>query len=131
VAILNGTAFTIGGVTQPEFFGARVRRPVDFSMPLAAGPAHTIDSSPVAGFCGGSVRFEQQPVLGSDVRERGFVQNRHTFRRMFVLAIAGIVAVGAVHTLRAQTPLADTRPPAFEVASVKLSTISERRDSEA
>src|ERR1700733_14828074 len=52
------------------------------------------------------------------------MQNRQTLRSMFLLAIAGIVAVDAVHALRAQTPLADTRPPAFEVASVKLNTIS-------
>jgi uncharacterized protein (TIGR03435 family) len=47
------------------------------------------------------------------------MQNAQTFRRTFLLATAGIVAVGAVNALRAQAPAADTKPPAFEVASVK------------
>ena len=38
VAILNGTAFTIVGVTPPEFFGERVRRPADFWVPLVFHP---------------------------------------------------------------------------------------------
>ena len=38
IAILNGTAFTIVGVTPPEFFGERVRRPADFWVPLAFQP---------------------------------------------------------------------------------------------
>ncbi len=38
VAILNGTSFTIVGVTPPEFFGERVRRPVDFWVPLTFQP---------------------------------------------------------------------------------------------
>jgi uncharacterized protein (TIGR03435 family) len=35
------------------------------------------------------------------------------------MATAAIVAIGAVHALRAQTPATDTKPPAFEVASIK------------
>jgi uncharacterized protein (TIGR03435 family) len=42
-----------------------------------------------------------------------------TFRRTLLPAIAGILAVGAVSALRAQAPAPDTKPPAFEVASVK------------
>jgi predicted permease len=38
VAIVNGTAFTIAGVTPAEFFGERVRRPADFWLPLAFQP---------------------------------------------------------------------------------------------
>ncbi len=38
VAILNGTAFTIVGVTPPEFFGERVRRPPDYWVPLTFQP---------------------------------------------------------------------------------------------
>src|SRR5919198_476262 len=36
--ILNDTAFTIVGVTPPEFFGERVRRSPDFWIPLAFQP---------------------------------------------------------------------------------------------
>ena len=36
--IINGTNFTVVGVTPPEFFGERVRRPPDFWMPLAFHP---------------------------------------------------------------------------------------------
>jgi predicted permease len=36
--IINGTNFTIVGVTPPEFFGERVRRPPDFWLPLAFHP---------------------------------------------------------------------------------------------
>jgi predicted permease len=36
--IINGTSFTIVGVTSPEFFGERVRRPPDFWLPLALQP---------------------------------------------------------------------------------------------
>jgi predicted permease len=36
--IINGTSFTLVGVTPPEFFGARVRRPPDFWMPLSFFP---------------------------------------------------------------------------------------------
>jgi predicted permease len=35
---LNGTSFTIVGVTTPEFFGERVRRSPDFWLPLAFQP---------------------------------------------------------------------------------------------
>ncbi len=38
VANLNDTAFTIVGVTPPEFFGERVRRPPDFWVPLLYQP---------------------------------------------------------------------------------------------
>jgi uncharacterized protein (TIGR03435 family) len=48
------------------------------------------------------------------------MQNRQTFHRIFLLAVAGIVAVGAVKALRAQAPSADPKPPAFDAASVKL-----------
>jgi uncharacterized protein (TIGR03435 family) len=46
------------------------------------------------------------------------MQNSQTCRRTFLLATAGIVAICWVNALRAQTP--DTKPPAFEVASIKL-----------
>jgi len=36
--LLNGTAFTIVGVTPKEFFGERVRRPPDFWVPLVFQP---------------------------------------------------------------------------------------------
>ena len=36
--IINGTNFTIVGVTPPEFFGERVRRPPDFWLPLSFQP---------------------------------------------------------------------------------------------
>ncbi|HET9712163.1 MAG TPA: ABC transporter permease, partial [Pyrinomonadaceae bacterium] len=36
--IINGTSFTVVGVTPPEFFGARVRRPPDFWMPMSFFP---------------------------------------------------------------------------------------------
>jgi len=36
--IINGTNFTIVGVTPKEFFGERVRRPPDFWLPLAFQP---------------------------------------------------------------------------------------------
>ena len=36
--ILNGTNFTVVGVTPPEFFGERVRRPSDFWLPLSFHP---------------------------------------------------------------------------------------------
>ena len=33
--IINGTNFTVVGITPPEFFGVRVRRPPDFWLPLS------------------------------------------------------------------------------------------------
>lgn len=36
--IINGTNFTVAGVTPPEFFGERVRRPPDFWLPLSFHP---------------------------------------------------------------------------------------------
>jgi predicted permease len=36
--VINGTNFTVVGVTPPEFFGERVRRPPDFWLPLAFHP---------------------------------------------------------------------------------------------
>jgi len=36
--IINGTNFTVVGVTPPEFFGVRVRRPPDFWLPLSFHP---------------------------------------------------------------------------------------------
>src|SRR6266850_2189204 len=36
--ILNGTNFTVVGLTPPEFFGGRVRRPPDFWLPLSFHP---------------------------------------------------------------------------------------------
>ena len=36
--VLNGTNFTVVGITPPEFFGERVRRPPDFWVPLAFHP---------------------------------------------------------------------------------------------
>jgi hypothetical protein len=44
------------------------------------------------------------------------MQNPQTFRRIFLL-IAGILAIGALNQLEAQSP--DPKPPTFEVASVK------------
>ena len=36
--IINGTNFTVVGVTPPEFFGVRMRRPPDFWVPLSFQP---------------------------------------------------------------------------------------------
>ena len=36
--IINGTSFTVVGITPPEFFGTRVRRPPDFWLPLSFHP---------------------------------------------------------------------------------------------
>ena len=36
--IINGTNFTVVGVTPPEFFGERIRRPPDFWLPLSLQP---------------------------------------------------------------------------------------------
>ncbi|HEX7330803.1 MAG TPA: ABC transporter permease [Pyrinomonadaceae bacterium] len=36
--IINGTNFTVVGITPPEFFGVRVRRPPDFWLPLSLQP---------------------------------------------------------------------------------------------
>lgn len=36
--IINGTNFTIAGITPPDFFGVTVRRPPDFWLPLAFQP---------------------------------------------------------------------------------------------
>jgi predicted permease len=38
VLVINGTNFTVVGVTPPEFFGERVRRPPDLWLPLAFHP---------------------------------------------------------------------------------------------
>jgi predicted permease len=38
IAYLNGSAFTIVGVTPPEFFGERIRQSPDFWMPLVFQP---------------------------------------------------------------------------------------------
>jgi uncharacterized protein (TIGR03435 family) len=46
------------------------------------------------------------------------MRNARTFRKAFLLAIGGVVAVGAASARRAQTPATDTKPT-FEVASVK------------
>src|SRR5258705_12779211 len=35
ILVINGTNFTVVGVTPPEFFGERVRRPPDLWLPLA------------------------------------------------------------------------------------------------
>jgi uncharacterized protein (TIGR03435 family) len=47
------------------------------------------------------------------------MRNVQTFRRAFLLAAAGSVAVGAVNALRAQAPSTDPSNPTFEVASIK------------
>jgi uncharacterized protein (TIGR03435 family) len=47
------------------------------------------------------------------------MRNEQTLRGAFLLTIAGIVAISAAYTVRAQAPTPDTKPPAFEVASVK------------
>ncbi len=36
--VINGKNFTVAGVTPPEFFGERVRRPPDFWLPLSFHP---------------------------------------------------------------------------------------------
>lgn len=36
--VINGTNFTLVGITPPEFFGERVRRPPDFWLPLVFHP---------------------------------------------------------------------------------------------
>jgi macrolide transport system ATP-binding/permease protein len=36
--IINGTNFTVVGITPKEFFGVRVRRPPDFWLPLSFHP---------------------------------------------------------------------------------------------
>ena len=36
--VINGTSFTVAGVTPKEFFGERVRRPPDFWIPLSFQP---------------------------------------------------------------------------------------------
>ncbi len=36
--IINGTNFTVVGITPPEFFGTRVRRPPEFWLPLSFHP---------------------------------------------------------------------------------------------
>src|ERR1051325_11483560 len=36
--IINGTNFTVVGITPPEFFGVRVRRPPDMWLPLSSHP---------------------------------------------------------------------------------------------
>jgi len=36
--VINGTNFTVVGITPPEFFGERVRRPPDFWLPLIFHP---------------------------------------------------------------------------------------------
>ena len=36
--VINGTNFTVVGITPPEFFGERVRRPPDFWLPLVFHP---------------------------------------------------------------------------------------------
>jgi uncharacterized protein (TIGR03435 family) len=46
------------------------------------------------------------------------MQNPQSLRGIFLLT-AGIGIVGAVSALRAQAPAPDTKPPAFEVASIK------------
>src|SRR5580704_8122016 len=52
------------------------------------------------------------------------MRTEQTFRVALLLAIAGIVVVGAVGALRAQAPAAGTILPAFDVASVKPNTSS-------
>jgi hypothetical protein len=49
------------------------------------------------------------------------VMESAAFRRAFLLAVAGIVVIVAADALRAQAPAADTKPPAFEVATIKRS----------
>jgi len=43
--VINGTNFTIIGVTPPEFFGERVRRPPDFWLPLSFHPQVELTAS--------------------------------------------------------------------------------------
>lgn len=45
---LNGTTFTIVGVTPPEFFGERVRRAPDFWLPMAFQPQVEMHESALA-----------------------------------------------------------------------------------
>jgi uncharacterized protein (TIGR03435 family) len=50
-----------------------------------------------------------------------------TIRRTFLLATAGIVAMGAINALGGQTTVADAKLPAFEVASVKPHQADDQR----
>ena len=43
--IINGTNFTVVGITPPEFFGERVRRPPDFWFPLSFQPQIELQES--------------------------------------------------------------------------------------
>jgi predicted permease len=43
--IINGTSFTVVGVTPKEFFGERVRRPPDFWLPLSFQPQIELSES--------------------------------------------------------------------------------------
>jgi len=43
--IINGTNFTVVGITPPEFFGERVRRPPDFWLPLSFHPQIELQES--------------------------------------------------------------------------------------
>ena len=60
-----------------------------------------------------------------------YVQNALTVRRTALIGAVGVV-LGAMSELRlaAQTPAPDTKPPAFEVASVKPSTTGSQTRSE-
>jgi uncharacterized protein (TIGR03435 family) len=50
-----------------------------------------------------------------------------TIRRTFLLATAGIVAIGAINALGAQTPVRAAQFPAFEIASVKPHKADDQR----
>ena len=43
--IINGTNFTVVGITPPEFFGERVRRPPDYWLPLSFQPQIELQKS--------------------------------------------------------------------------------------
>jgi uncharacterized protein (TIGR03435 family) len=65
---------------------------------------------------------------GSDVkRPERFMKILRTIRTTFLPATAGIVAMGAINALGAQTPVTDGKFPAFEVASVKPHKADDQR----
>ena len=78
--ILNGTAFTIVGVTPKEFFGERVRRPPDFWVPLIFQPQielrpSTLDRSDtywlslIGRLSSGATRAQAQAAATASLRQ--------------------------------------------------------------
>jgi len=78
--LLNGTAFTIVGVTPREFFGERVRRPPDFWVPLVFQPQielrpSTLDRSDtywlslIGRLSSGATRAQAQAAATASLRQ--------------------------------------------------------------